>query len=251
MTHKFILLNGPPRIGKSTTANILAQVLRHAADAAGIDPDYILRRNFADHLKVTTQTAYGYYSTDPDYLDAIKDQVRDEFGGVDFRRLLIDMSEKHLKRLHGKTFFGEMLCRRVETDAPAGAIVLVGDSGFNSEATPVANRFTTDSILLVRLQRPGADFGTDSRGYVYWRNIAAYDEAPAPYQIGPTKFAAAGNLRRELDVDNIEGQQHLAVRAILAQIAEFAPELGSRHDLLAWAEKIMPAPAPQAAPAAG
>lgn len=153
---KIILLNGPPRCGKDTLG---------AAIVEALTPGEGMRMKFATELKRMTHRLYGLMYG-PEHFEDRKDQPCSEFYGATPRQAYIAVSEKLVKPLHGKDFFGERLADDVESWRRSRTFVAVTDSGFREEAEVLVRRFGAGNVFLVRLARLGTDFKNDSRGYV-------------------------------------------------------------------------------------
>jgi hypothetical protein len=159
MTAKIILLNGPPRSGKDTAA------------------DFIYRRfnakkmKFSDPVKDGTHASYGMPGIATDAFEDVKDEPRDEFLGMTPRRAYIIHSEHYMKFVHGPGVYGDIAARRV----PSDGIAVFADSGFISEAAPVARMVGLENILVLRLFREGCTFDGDSRSYIALDGSETYD----------------------------------------------------------------------------
>jgi hypothetical protein len=153
---KVVLLNGPPRSGKSTSAKMLHQ---HIDDSTII--------GFSYHLKRFTHGIYlgeKGWNQDPDVFDAVKNEPQLYLNGMSWRQVYIHYSEKVIKPLHGKRWFGNQWIKAAEDSKKS--VILVPDSGFYDEAEAVVEFFGTENVLLIRLYREGYDFNNDSRSYI-------------------------------------------------------------------------------------
>ncbi|MDB5415072.1 MAG: hypothetical protein JWR10_3407 [Rubritepida sp.] len=148
-----VFVNGPPRAGKDTLANAVANRL-------GARPV-----KFAGVLKERTHAAYGLHYAPHGHFEACKDQPRDEFLGITPRQAYIAFSEQMMKPLHGAGVFGRMLLDDMLFHKLAAGFI-VSDSGFAAEAAPVVERFGAINCLLLRIWRSGHDFSGDSRSYI-------------------------------------------------------------------------------------
>lgn len=199
----FIFFNGPPRVGKSTTADLVADEIKSKFYTR---VGNVRRINMADHLKIATHGLYGYYNSHPDMFEDIKGEPQDELGGMTWRKGYISTSEELLKKLHGQQFFGDMFKRRVLRETDENDCILVGDSGFGPELIPSINEFGTDNMLLVRLHRDGIDYSGDSRGYVHWDGIESYDSSldAVPFPIGQENLRPDIQEIRSLDLSGLQ-----------------------------------------------
>ncbi len=96
------------------------------------------------------------------YTSIAKDEELD-FIPTTPRQMLIDLSERYLRELYGRDFFGTALLyrwrRAIRCNTPT--VLVIEDSGFRSEIG-VQN----SQLCLIRLMRPGFDFDGDSRSYL-------------------------------------------------------------------------------------
>lgn len=193
---KIVLLNGPPGSGKDYTCRAIE---KH------FDLFYtrfnVKRVAFADVLKQWTHRAYGLKLYAQAY-ENCKDQPHDDFLGRTPRECYIHMSEHYLKPLHGRDFFAEEWCRYVQSylkmldnlrlRQPKGwdkmneteldeayrrqaerlgprdetDIFVSTDTGFAHEAAHVIERYGTENVALVEIEREGTSFANDSRSYI-------------------------------------------------------------------------------------
>lgn len=161
---KVILLNGPPRVGKNTAANMLAVEF----DCAII--------GFSHHLK---RMVHGIYlgregwDMDPDAFDGCKDEPQAMLSGMSWRKAYIFYSEQVIKPLHGKDWFGSQF---VKAATASGAdIVVVPDSGFVQEAERTVREFGAENVRLVRIFKDGCSFDGDSRGYIGLKHLGVVE----------------------------------------------------------------------------
>lgn len=153
---RFILLNGPPRSGKDSAALALQSFI----------PDSLIL-GFSWHLKIMVHTIYlgrEGAALHPNHFDAVKDEPQDILGGMSWRGAYIHYSEKVIKPLHGKRWFGE---QTLATARRSGcSTIIVPDSGFADEAIVIVQEVGADSVTLIHTHRPGCTFAGDSRTYV-------------------------------------------------------------------------------------
>lgn len=154
---KFILINGPKRSGKSTLAKMF--VADHPGDVSVI--------GFSYHLKRFVHGIYlgaAGWQLDPDHFDDCKELPQEILGGMSWRQAYIHYSEKVIKPLHDKEWFGRQLLRAAkEYERP---IVAIPDSGFMQEAETLVRDAGVENVVLVRMHRPGHGFEGDSRSYI-------------------------------------------------------------------------------------
>jgi hypothetical protein len=190
----FVLLNGPPRSGKSSSGKELQKLFNHTY------PSFeVIRTGFANMLKNAVHGLYNIYDlqgklVEYDYFEDVKDVPNNLFGGMSPRQAYIYTSERVLKKLHGQTYFGEVLIshsyfKEIYMTRSSTLIVIVEDSGFLSELIPIYNKYGFENTQLFRLHREGFTFKDDSRSYIYTKNIVHYEDTTiVPYRIGKTKL---------------------------------------------------------------
>ena len=160
---KILLLNGPPRAGKDTIGEIVANLTEARI------------YKFAEALKVATHALFYALHGDlsPSTLvhamqmnafESRKDKPSPRFYGLTPRQGYIGVSEKLLKPLFGERFFGEVLSDHIERDVPEHAVIT--DSGFASEAKVLIEDFGTANVSMIQVMRDGCDFSEDSRDWV-------------------------------------------------------------------------------------
>lgn len=162
---KIILLNGPPRVGKNTAANMLA---RELADCAII--------GFSHHLKRMTHGIYlgrAGWDMDPDAFDGCKSEPQAILNGKSWRQIYIHYSEQVIKPLHGKEWFGEQFVKAAH--ASGADLIVVPDSGFVQEAERTVREVGPHNVRLVRLYKEGCSFAGDSRDYISLKHIGVVE----------------------------------------------------------------------------
>lgn len=142
----FILLNGPPRSGKSTIANEIIRELTRK--------QIMCRRDaIAGPMKQFAANMLGQPYT------AIDKENHNELFDEPVRRFLIRFSEVYLKPDYGHDIFGRAFAYR---NRKYPGIVVADDCGFDLELTALPRPQT----FIIRVLRPGYDFGSDSREYI-------------------------------------------------------------------------------------
>lgn len=149
-----VAFNGPPRCGKDTMSHMLAAHLDKVSDLPVIEASLStpLRR------VAYAMTSWGGALDGDDY-EKFKLTHFAEFG-KDGRQIMIDVSEQFLKPRYGKEIMTRMLLHSL---TGFDGIVLVRDSGFQIEVTPLATWVGADNLYVVRVARKGCDFSNDSR----------------------------------------------------------------------------------------
>jgi hypothetical protein len=160
-----ILLNGPPRAGKDTAANVICAEW----------PLHARKLGFSAHLKRATHAAYGMPAAPIDQFEPVKDEPREEFFGLTPRQAYIAHSEDYMKPLHGKRIFGRLWLRAAQKVHEP--IVVVPDSGFYDEAMVAIDELGARNVLLLRIHAEGRgeSFAGDSRSYISLPNVATID----------------------------------------------------------------------------
>lgn len=158
---KILLLNGAPRSGKDT----IAQMLKNNASSS------VHLEKFALPLKLSVPLIYGVpRAAWENELDTArnKDLACSQFFGKTPRNVQIALSEDFLKPLHGKMVFGELLERRIKNVAHRSDLecIVVSDSGFYDEAKHIIDVFGANNVQLWRVHRAGCNFKKDSRGHI-------------------------------------------------------------------------------------
>lgn len=144
----FIVLNGPPYSGKSTASRELSRMLNEKART--------ISDSFAAPMKHFIATLLGEA-----YADMDKDKPRPELSGYSVRQFLIDLSQNYMKPRYGDDVYGRMLLHRaLRYPGKKPRFVVCDDGGFAEELAAL------DNHLLVRVERPGHDFSSDSRTYL-------------------------------------------------------------------------------------
>lgn len=161
MTIKYVVLNGPPRSGKSTIARLLTEEL-HGPDQPVLDDRIVTQEYFAAPMKHFIATALGEKCSDMD-----KDRMRPELHGYSVRQFMIHLSEDVMKPRYGEDCFARWLVHRVQKHPDAlPDYVLIDDLGFDVELDALGKTY------LIHVRRDRCDFKNDSRSYV---GLANYD----------------------------------------------------------------------------
>lgn len=151
--------NGPPGCGKDTLAWMLADYM----DTKGVSvPVYTFP--LSHPLRELAFKMVGREYSAATYED-FKNEFFTQFGGVNGRQLMIDVSEKFLKQVYGQTIMARIWASRLPITGPC--VVLVPDCGFQVEVDVITAMFGAENFYLARVNRPGCDFSGDSRGPVH------------------------------------------------------------------------------------
>jgi len=149
LTPKVILLNGPPRCGKDTVGLMIAEQCVHVS-----------LRKFAQPIIDGMQAMFGVSCVDG--MD--KGEPSNNLFGFTRRQIAISLSEDWVKKKFGYDTFGRILLNTMGRN-DIGRTVVVTDSGFSHEASPIIEMFRPNDIHIVHIKRPGKDFKNDSRSY--------------------------------------------------------------------------------------
>lgn len=155
---RIILLNGPPRCGKDTAAELL---LAHL-------PFPVAHVKFAEPLRQAIPAMFGLgkgtwmrlYQHDKDVPSRL-------LKGMSPRQAMIWLSEDVMKPTFGYDIFGHLAINQIEdaTKEPQNNIVL-SDSGFTRETRCLIDRYGIENLLLLQMYRDGCTFANDSREYI-------------------------------------------------------------------------------------
>lgn len=156
---KILLINGPPRSGKDTAGDMVANLtgatvykfataLKHGAHA--------LFYGMHGDLSPTT-CAHAMHAA---AFEQDKDKPLERFFGLTPREAYIALSEVFCKPLFGTAFFGTVLAAQIAADAPALAVIT--DSGFVPEAEELCTQFGRENVAVLQLYRRGHHFSEAS-----------------------------------------------------------------------------------------
>ena len=154
MTDRIILFNAPPHAGKDTFADII------------IDLYVIDKFSFAEPLKNACHSLFGFEGVGHKYFEGVKDEPQDYLGGLAWRKIYQDMSEKYTKVLYGEEHFGVAALNAIKQNRNDFGLYVFSDSGFLSEAMPLVREFGAENMLVVQLEREGCTFEGDTRDYI-------------------------------------------------------------------------------------
>lgn len=163
---KVIAINGPPKSGKDTVANILNQNYTGVIDI-----------KMSAALKSGCHLLLGLDHR-PHAFEDLKDVELDAFFGYTPRNFYIRVSENLMKPMMGKETFGYIWLRKYkhETRTDDGfnlaipEYVTVSDCGFYEELAPLFKYFGAEGIAIIRLHRDQCTFDYDSREEIRFGN---------------------------------------------------------------------------------
>ncbi len=164
MTHKIVLINGPPYSGKDDAGKILRRIR-----AARM---YKMSRPLKDGLR----EFFGFGIDDVRDIEAHKDEhvvglfspsSPDDVHTIplSWRDVQISLSETWAKPLFGQAILGRLAVQYLSQPTSFDMTVIT-DVGFREEALPIVHAFGVDNILLIQLTRKGCSFKGDSRSYI-------------------------------------------------------------------------------------
>lgn len=154
---KIIIANGPPNCGKD-------EFVKHLGEQFGCPA-------FSFKTKLIEATCAFYDISDNEwkkwYTREGKEEKRAALRGLSQREALIRTSERVLKPVFGKTFFGEQEAKHLkQIDTDIHPVVVCSDGGFNEEIEPLADVFGAENIFIVQIHRPGCSYQGDSRNWI-------------------------------------------------------------------------------------
>lgn len=153
--------NGPPRCGKDTLAEMLANHMDHQGVVLPVVPE-----SLSLPLREIAYAMSGWHgSTDGENYERFKVTHFEQFG-KDGRQLMIDVSERFLKPTYGQQVMANLLIARNKSHG-FPAVLLIRDCGFQCEVDPLESWVGVDNLYMVNLFRDGCDFSNDSREYVH------------------------------------------------------------------------------------
>lgn len=168
MTPKIIWLNGPPRSGKDTLGQQLADHynILHKKDTAIMKLAQPIKDGVKAFLGISDEEWYAI-----DVLGKGKDDphATSLTMGKSLRECQIGISEQFAKPFWDKQIFGKLLLERMKRKFPLCAgdsMIFITDAGFSYECDPVVNYYGPENNVVIRLQRDGTDYSKDSRSYV-------------------------------------------------------------------------------------
>lgn len=154
-----IVLNGPPRAGKDTAIEILADVF----------PDGDVYQFFRP-IKELLHEELGL-SVPYDFYEETKDVPLPEFGGMTPRRAYIDKGDRMQAELGHSVLTDTYFSAIASSNAP----ILITTCGMDSEALEIASIFGVENTLVLRIHREGCDFSQDSRSWVHSEHLNIKD----------------------------------------------------------------------------
>jgi len=146
------ILNGPPGSGKDEACNFFEQ-----KDCQHVSFKFHLFKATVEYYNVSLE----WFMQDYDNRQ-IKEKAENLLHGLSRREALIYVSEKVIKPLYGRDYFGVRAAEELEVNGN----YCFSDGGFHEELIPIINKLGDNAITLVQLTREGCDFSSDSRRYI-------------------------------------------------------------------------------------
>ena len=163
-----VAFNGPPRSGKDT----LAEMLANHMDAQGVTM-MVVPESLSLPLREIAYAMTGWIgSPDGPNYEQFKTTHFKAFG-KDGRQIMIDVSERFLKPTYGIEIMANLLIARNSNIGPA--IILIRDSGFQIEIDPLIRWVGEDNLFVVSVNRDGTTFDGDSREWVTHKHMAMFN----------------------------------------------------------------------------
>lgn len=166
-TKNIILLNGPPRCGKTTVAEYLQGAHYY---------NYV---NFSDVIRTVQRTLFPM----TEYESFKTQQLGDGGTGRDF---MIEFAESFIKPRLGPGFFAHATMDSIIAHSIARGLsdTVIGDLGFDIEYTVVCDRLielaealeTPIQLQLWHVHRPDTDFESDSRSWVSKPDVIVHND---------------------------------------------------------------------------
>lgn len=154
---KLVGFSGPPRSGKDTLGNLLADMIRDDNQFARVEVHALsLPMRLAVYGMLGLTYTVEHYEANKDYEFDVPGEMR----FTTIRQEMIALSEKHVKPRLGHGWWGRALLNRV---TPGTEIIIVTDMGFDAEHDVFMGEADCEWI---HLERKGCDFSKDSRNYV-------------------------------------------------------------------------------------
>lgn len=160
-------MNGPPRAGKDTIANLLAT---HIGDKHDLP---VMVVSLSKTMAVMAAAFHGVPVSN-EWYEAEKDRVQ-ELTGVTLREFIIRLSEEHMKPLYGEAIWTKVMLNYLTltlgvTPATHG-VAIVTNFGFQYEPQMFCDTFGVNNVVTARVHRPDENgvirtFAGDSRGWV-------------------------------------------------------------------------------------
>lgn len=153
MDGKVVIFNAPPACGKDYAVEKLIE----ATGCSHIEFKMALHRIA---IAMTGLSKERYFEIYNDRMK--KEEPQEEFLWQSPRSLLIMISEDIMKPRFGEQYFGLASAQMLDLEKGSA----FSDGGFPEEVFPLADRVGAENIFVVRFNRNGKGFGSDSRNYL-------------------------------------------------------------------------------------
>lgn len=168
-----VAFNGPPRSGKDTMAEMLANHMDQQQVVTMVVPE-----SLSLPLREIAYAMTGWVGpTDGENYERFKVTNFNQFANcsdiaINGRQLMIDVSEDFLKPKYGIEIMAQLLIARNRHVEPA--VLLIRDSGFQIEVDPLVRWVGEDNLYVAQVHRPGTSFAGDSREWVEHTRMSSY-----------------------------------------------------------------------------
>lgn len=159
-----LLFNGPPGSGKDEACSFLR---KH-----GFEHKLFKEQLFVDvleHYKLDAAETVDFFLG---YFDRARKEEYVDYLGCSRRQAMIHVSENVMKKIHGKTRYGDF----VASTLVYGNDYSMSDSGFMEELNPVVDKIGEENVVIVQIFRDGCTFEGDSRNYIKGRLVDVFDD---------------------------------------------------------------------------
>lgn len=168
---RIIYLNGPPKCGKDTAAEIINEQLKRKGFRVKL-------LKLAGPIKRVVKALFNLTDKEWEYYDSEgKDRHLELFFGKRCRDFQISVSEDWLKPFIGPEVFAQLLAREINKNDYYDVFV-ISDCGFQVEVDSVRSRLNNPQYYretLIRLSRAHCTFDNDSRESVYCNRIDSWE----------------------------------------------------------------------------
>lgn len=180
--------NGPPRCGKDSLAKAFADYLDDKGCTLPVRVEYL-----SEPMRHIAYAMIGFKGqlkgSDYEYFKGAHWPQFDRDG----RHLMIDVSESFMKPLYGLDIFARMLLERVKG---FHGIVLVPDSGFQCEVSPLIESLGPDNVVIARVHRTET-VGNLTRKYDFADMNDSREWVGAPLETDLTNEGTLEDLKTE------------------------------------------------------
>lgn len=154
MATKYVVaFSGAPRSGKDSIANEFTRQCEQSYYTR------VARLQFSLPMR---KAVFGMIGEDYDeaLYEKIKDMPMPEFDGLSVRKLMINLSERHVKPMYGNKFWVKSALGGVK---PTQRLIVISDLGFDEELTHILATYGNKQVCIVDVTRDGTTWEGDSR----------------------------------------------------------------------------------------